>query len=139
MNALQIPVTDMASQERKTLEDFKGEALIVTFWVSWCPDCRRDLEQKRMLHEAMTDKGLNMVMVHVPAREADPEAVHTFLHEHPLPFQLLEDNGRELFDAYECQTLPTTLVLNKRGETEAKFRDKASIQDMMPAVANAMM
>ncbi|TVP85857.1 MAG: TlpA family protein disulfide reductase [Alkalicoccus sp.] len=130
---------DIEEKRKYSSEEFQGKPLIITFWVSWCPDCNRDLEAKKVFYEAMDSDRLNMVMIHVPGRESEKGAGLKHYHENNFPFLSLQDNGQKTYDAYQCMTLPTTVVIDKNGGVEAKFHDKASIQDMMPAVARVMM
>lgn len=139
MAAPNFELTDIHGEKTYTLDDFLGKPVLLTFWVSWCPDCNRDLEAKRALFEAMTTSALEIVMINVPGREADKKAGPAHYEEKKYPFLSLQDDGQKVYDKYQCMTVPTTVVLNKKGGIEAKFHDKASIQDMMPAISNAMM
>ncbi|CAM3722466.1 TlpA disulfide reductase family protein [Alkalicoccus chagannorensis] len=130
---------EITGEQEWSLEDFQGKPLLLTFWVSWCPDCQRDLEAKRTLYEAMTSSELQVVMIHVPGREGSREAGLEHYEKQEYPFLSLQDDGQKTYDAYQAMTLPTTVVVNKNGGLEAKFHDKSSIQEMMPAIANVMM
>ncbi|MBQ6653395.1 MAG: TlpA family protein disulfide reductase [Prevotella sp.] len=39
-----------------SLSDFKGKTVVLDFWASWCPDCRKDIPEMKRLHEAYGDK-----------------------------------------------------------------------------------
>nr|TXF87151.1 TlpA family protein disulfide reductase [Alkalicoccus halolimnae] len=139
MTVPDFELKDINGTKDYRLSDFKGKPLMLTFWVSWCPDCSRDLAAKKTLYEAMSSDQLQIVMIHVPGRETDKSAGLTHYKEKDYPFLSLQDEGQKTYDAFQCMTLPTTAIIDKNGQLEAKFHDKASIQDMMPAVARAVM
>lgn len=138
MAAPEFELKDIYGEKTYRLEDFKGKPLLLTFWVSWCPDCNRDLEAKRTLYDAMNTSALEVVMINVPGREADKNAGLAHYKEKEYPFLSLQDDGQKVYDKYQCMTVPTTVIIDKNGAVEAKFHDKASIQDMMPAIANVV-
>ena len=40
-----------------TLADYKGKYVVVDFWASWCPDCRKDAPNIVALYEKFHKKG----------------------------------------------------------------------------------
>ena len=39
-----------------SLKDFQGKYVVLDFWASWCPDCRKDAPQVKALWERFGDK-----------------------------------------------------------------------------------
>ncbi|WP_232318276.1 TlpA disulfide reductase family protein [Salisediminibacterium beveridgei] len=120
------------------MDDFKGKPLVLTFWVSWCPDCQRDLALKDALIKKMSDQHLQFLMIHVPGRESDPEAGLMFMEQQNYSFLTVQDDGMQYFDKCRCMSLPTTFILNKELQITASLNDKSSFEDLMSAIGNVV-
>ena len=46
-----------------TLADYKGKYVVVDFWASWCPDCRKDAPNIIALYEKFHKKGVEFLGV----------------------------------------------------------------------------
>lgn len=58
------PEFSLQMPNRKTLKlsDYKGKYVLLDFWASWCPDCRKDIPVVRSLYEKY---GKNVVFIGV--------------------------------------------------------------------------
>lgn len=46
-----------------TLSQYRGSYVVLDFWASWCPDCRRDIPAMKALYEQFRDYGVEFVGV----------------------------------------------------------------------------
>ncbi|MCE7792120.1 TlpA family protein disulfide reductase [Salipaludibacillus sp. CUR1] len=139
MKAPDFSLRDMFnSNKTRSLSDFKGKAVLLTFWVSWCPDCQRDLANKEQLYRAMQTDNLEVLMINVPGREHKNEAADIYYKENNFSFPSLFDNGTETYDAYRCMSVPSTFLLNKEHEIVERFNDKASFQQMVSRIGQVL-
>ncbi len=96
-----------------TLADYKGKPLIVNFWATWCPPCRAELPSFNRAWSKVKDKGVNMLAINIGE---EPNTVFNFIREYPIDFRvLLDQKSRELTN-WQMQGLPTTFILNHKGE-----------------------
>jgi len=56
---------------------FKGKVVLVSFWASWCPPCRRELPMLERLQQLVDPKSLEVVAVSID--EGGKPAVEAFL------------------------------------------------------------
>lgn len=96
------------------LSDLRGKAVIVDFWDTWCPPCRRALPHLQELQDQYGDR-LTVVGVAF-GRDGEP-AVARFLAERNLTFpSVLMDEQYETARAYGgLQSIPTTFLLDPDG------------------------
>ena len=43
------------------LSQYRGSYVVLDFWASWCPDCRRDIPAMKALYEQFRDYGVQFV------------------------------------------------------------------------------
>ncbi len=95
------------------LQAFRGRPLIVNFWASWCTPCRRELPSMNRAWAELKPQGVAMLAINL-GEEA--EAVKGFLAEFPIDFPVLLDPRGNIGQRWRVRGLPTTFVLNGRGE-----------------------
>lgn len=64
---------------RSTLSSFAGKVVLVNFWATWCPPCRRELPILERLQEAADPERLEVVAISID--RASPAAVIAFMRE----------------------------------------------------------
>ena len=101
--------------EELTLEDFRGQVVVLNLWATWCAPCRREMPSLDRLQAQLGDEGLLVLPLSLDRGEIDK--VKTFYEEVGLPtLGIFHDPkaaaGRE-FGAYG---LPTTIVIDREGQ-----------------------
>ena len=61
----QVPDFKLRSPDGKSLKlsDFKGKYVVLDFWASWCPDCRKDIPEIQRMYNNFHGKGVEFVGV----------------------------------------------------------------------------
>lgn len=98
------------------MEELRGKAVLVNFWVSWCLECRLELPQLERLYQEFAPQGLAVVGVN--ARE-DGERVRRYAKELRLTFPLVLDPDGRINAAYGVVGLPSTFVVGRDGRAVA--------------------
>ncbi len=102
---------DLNGQE-VTLSDFRGQAVLINFWATWCPPCRFE---KPILEEAYeSHKGEDFVILAVNMRENEEE-VRAFVEESGTTFPILLDKSGLVISLYKVYAAPTSFFVDKEG------------------------
>lgn len=85
-----------------TLEDLRGRAVLLRFWLVGCPYCRTSAPALVRLHEEFGDRGLTVVGLHHPKSEAakDPDLVRRAAQHYGFDFPVALDNRWSTIRAY---------------------------------------
>lgn len=96
------------------IKELKGKVIIVNFWATWCPPCRREMGSLERLHLATKDKNIVVLAVNIGE---DVDTVFPFLGDiTPSPnFPILFDTNAISMKHWNVLGLPTTYIVNAKG------------------------
>ena len=103
--------------EMHSLEDFRGKVVMLNFWATWCPPCRREKPSMHRLYEKYRERGLTVVAVN---QFEDPDLVIEFTGRLSLEptIPILFDRESRVSEQYGVKGLPTTYLLDKAGKIQ---------------------
>lgn len=94
------------------LSEYRGQAVIVSFWSSRCSVCARQLTLLDRLYSTYRSSGLIVLAVSV-----DDEPLHAeqYARAHAAGFPLLLDTAKAVSRAYAIDRLPSTVLIDRSG------------------------
>lgn len=98
--------------ETITLSDLRGQAVLVNFWATWCPPCRKEMPAIQQLYEQYRGQGFTVLAVDLQESEAQ---VADFTAQMGLTFPILIDSGGQVFSRYGVRALPSTFFVDPDG------------------------
>lgn len=110
--ALRLPDLDGKLHD---LADLKGRLVVVNFWATWCPPCRREMPSLERLNRRLGKQGLAVLAVDVGE---DADTVFSFTGQlEPAPaFPMLLDRDSSAMQTWKIRGLPTTFVIDPSGK-----------------------
>lgn len=95
-----------------SLEEFKGQVVLINFWASWCGPCRQEMPLLEELHQRYSSLGFTLLGINV---EEDSALADNFLQSMPVNFPILFDQTNSVSKAYDVIAMPTTVILDREG------------------------
>lgn len=108
---------------KKTLDDYKGDVVLINIWATWCGPCRVEMPSIELLHNAYASKGLKVVAISVDDSGSDA-LVREFVKQYKLTFEILRDQGGQegrVSRDYQTTGYPETVIIGRDGVIRRKF------------------
>lgn len=100
-----------------SLSDFRGKPVVIDFWASWCPDCRKDAPAMVELHRQFADKGIVFLGVSFDTnRESWAAAVKKYGIGYTQVSNLKKWKETEVSKAYHVDWIPAIYVVDADGK-----------------------
>jgi len=91
----------------------KGDVVLLNFWATWCPPCRKEMPSMVALHKKLAGRGLKLVAVSVDKNRSD---LANFVREFQIPFQVLHDADSTVSRSYGVFRYPETFLIDRSGK-----------------------
>jgi peroxiredoxin len=110
-----------------SLASLKGKVVLLNFWATWCPPCRKEMPDMERLSRDFGKKGLVVLAV----SDENREVVEGYLAKERYTFPILLDPERKVHTAFSVDGIPKSFVFDREGRlaaqaidmrTEAQFR-----------------
>lgn len=99
-----------------SLDDHRGEVVLLNFWATWCAPCRTEMPLLQSAYETYHEQGFVVLGIDF---DEPATAVMDYGQELGLTFPLLLDPGGEIQQLYKVRGYPTSVVLDREGRIQA--------------------
>ena len=92
--------------------DFKGKVVVIDFWATWCPPCRKAIPELMELQKKYADKGLVIIGISMDENRAELEA---FVKKMNFNYKVLQFNDDVVTAYFDSDGLPRTILIDPEG------------------------
>jgi peroxiredoxin len=122
-------LTDLQGN-RWHLQDLKGKVVLVNFWATWCPPCRKEMPDLQALYDKYKEQGFVVLSI---SDEAGAK-VQPFITERKITYPVLLDPGRKVNEEFQVEGIPKSFVYDRQGKLVAQsidMRTRTQFQEML--------
>jgi thiol-disulfide isomerase/thioredoxin len=102
-------------EELVDIKTMKGKVVIVNFWATWCPPCRKEMGSLERLYQATKGHSIEVLAVNI-GEAADQVSSFMGTVEPSTSFQILFDLDGISMGHWRVRGLPTTYIVDKNGK-----------------------
>ena len=116
------------SGNKINLKHYQGKLIIINFWATWCAPCKKEMPSLDSLYRDNDFKNLQVFAVNME----QPNTLKTKKFFTDLNIKKLEiffDNNLNFVKEFKLRGVPTTVLINKKGEEFARIIGEVNFLD----------
>lgn len=118
-------------KDKKFSEIAKGKIVLLNFWGTWCPPCRREIPDLVEIHNESNGKDYVVVGISLEKNVNNAEKlINDFVQKNGIGYLNVIDKNFDVAKAYGgINAVPTTFIIDKNGkivETLVGMRSKSA-------------
>ena len=95
------------------LSDYKGKGVVLYFWTTYSPPSRTEIVEINNLYKEYKDEGVEILAIDMGESES---SINEFISQYDLILPVLADTSSEIRNAYNIESIPTTVLIDPNGE-----------------------
>ena len=115
------------------LQDLRGKVVLVNFWATWCPPCRKEMPDLDALYGKFKGQGFVILAI----SDEETAKVSPYLAEHKVSYPVLLDPGRKVNDLFIVEGIPKSFVYDRSGKMVAQSIDMRTRSQFLAMLAQA--
>jgi peroxiredoxin len=115
------------------LKSLRGKVVLLNFWATWCPPCRKEIPDLVALDKQFHDVGLLILGID----DEEARKVTPFVAAQGISYPVLLDPGRKVTNLFHVAGIPKTFVYDRSGKLAAESIDMRTRQQFLALLAQA--
>ena len=116
-----------------SLKSLQGKVVLVNFWATWCPPCRKEMPDLDALYKQFRKQGLVVLAI----SDEDAGKVKPFIAEKGISYTVLLDPGRKVNTLFHIMGIPKTFIYDRSGKLAAESIDMRTRSQFLGMLAQA--
>jgi peroxiredoxin len=129
---VEFALTDLSGKAWK-FSDLRGKVVLVNFWATWCPPCRKEMPDLETLYERFGAKGFVVLGI----SDEETTKVEPFVRERKISFPVLLDPGRKVNEMFVVEGIPKSFVYDREGKLVAQSIDMRTQKQFLEMLGKA--
>ncbi len=97
---------------RVSLSTLRGKVVVLNFWTTWCPSCRREIPDLQAVHNEYGPQGVVVLAVNVKEKV---DTVARYANDNGISFNVWLDEDGWVSTIYGIRAIPTTYFIDEQG------------------------
>lgn len=115
------------------LRELQNKVVLVNFWATWCPPCRKEMPDLQALYDKYKDQGFVVLSI----SDEESAKVAPFIAERKISYPVLLDPGRKVGEAFVVEGIPKSFVYDRSGKLVAQSIDMRTKGQFLSMLAQA--
>jgi peroxiredoxin len=115
------------------LKELEGKVVLVSFWATWCPPCRKEMPDLEALYKRFAAKGLVILAI----SDEEDAKVRRFIAAQKYSYPILLDPGGAINKRFLIQGIPKSLVYDRTGKLVAQSPDMRTMTQFLDMLKRA--
>lgn len=115
---INFTLTDLDGR-KWTLLGLRGKVVLVNFWATWCPPCRKEMPDLDALYRKFKGEGFVVLAISDEQRNT----VRMFLSSHKVSYPVLLDPGDIVHKRFDVIGIPKSYLYDRNGKLAAEAMD----------------
>ncbi len=138
VTARELPAWNDERGTPRSLDDLRGDVVIVNFWATWCVPCVKELPLLGRIQDRYGERGVRVVGVSVDD-PSNMDEVFAFARAHGVGFEIvIGGNAEHMRHLGLGEELPATAILDATGTVVARFRGVVSKRELKRALNSVL-
>ena len=125
-------LTDLHNK-KVTLSELRGKIVLVNFWATWCPPCRKEMPDLDAFYNHYKSQGLVVLSI----SDEQMFKVGSFIQQAGYTYPILLDPTRATFKKFHIEGIPQTFVFDRQGKLVAQSIDECSRRQLSAMLSKA--
>jgi peroxiredoxin len=100
-----------------SLADFRNKVVVLDFWATWCPPCKREIPDFINLQTDYASRGVQIVGIALD----QPDKVKAFAQQNGMNYPVLYGNDQIAARYGGIEGIPTTFIIDRNGNIVNRF------------------
>jgi thiol-disulfide isomerase/thioredoxin len=92
--------------------ELRGKPVLVEFWATWCPPCRKSIPHLNQIYAKYKSQGLVIVGI----TDEDETTVKKFQQQVPMDYNVAINTPKSVYQQFGIEGIPTAFLVNKGGK-----------------------
>lgn len=121
--------------ESVSLDDLKGQAVVINFWASYCIPCQREAAMLEGVWREYRDRGV--VFLGINTEDPEKDALD-YLVDYGITYPNAPDKGADMENGYRITGIPETFVIDVNGNIVQHFLSEPNRREFVAAIERAL-
>ncbi|MGA2711492.1 MAG: TlpA disulfide reductase family protein [Bryobacteraceae bacterium] len=110
-----------------------GKVVVVNFWATWCPPCRKEMPDLDALYKKFKTQGLVVLAI----SDEDEAKVRAFRKTRAVSYPVMLDKGRQVNELFRVEGIPKTYIYGRDGKLVTESIDMRTRAQFLEMLAQA--